>query len=147
MELLERGQFLGALGDCPPGRVVLVSGEAGIGKTSLVKPGVRPPACQALRYAAVLPAPSRGELLEAHSEVCADIRDPSALTASEQALDCWREAGDVARQAALMARRAHLQWNSGDNATAHQTAREAVALAERLPPGPRSLPHTPGRRT
>jgi predicted ATPase len=37
MELLERGDFLRALRDCPPGRVILVTGEAGIGKTSLVK--------------------------------------------------------------------------------------------------------------
>ena len=37
MELLERGQFLQSLLDCPPGRVVVVSGEAGIGKTSLMK--------------------------------------------------------------------------------------------------------------
>jgi DNA-binding CsgD family transcriptional regulator/tetratricopeptide (TPR) repeat protein len=91
---------------------------------------------QALRYAAILPARSRAELLEAYSEVCAGIGDPSALTASEQALACWREAGDVARQAALMARRAHFLWTSGDSAAAHETAREAVALAEQLPPGP-----------
>jgi hypothetical protein len=37
MELLERGQFFEALRECSPGRVVLVSGEAGIGKTSLLK--------------------------------------------------------------------------------------------------------------
>jgi DNA-binding CsgD family transcriptional regulator len=92
---------------------------------------------QALRYAAALPARSRAELLEAYSEVCADLGDPSsALTASEQALACWRETGEVARQAALMARRAHFLWISGENAAAHAIAREAVALAERLPAGP-----------
>lgn len=37
MELLERGHFLQALGDCPPGCVALVAGEAGIGKTSLLR--------------------------------------------------------------------------------------------------------------
>jgi predicted ATPase len=36
MELLERGHFLRTLRDCPPGRVALVSGEAGIGKTALL---------------------------------------------------------------------------------------------------------------
>ncbi|MBW8482300.1 ATP-binding protein [Actinomadura parmotrematis] len=37
MELLERAGFLDALRACPTGRVVLVSGEAGIGKTALVR--------------------------------------------------------------------------------------------------------------
>lgn len=36
MELLERDRFLRALHDCPAGFTVLVAGEAGIGKTSLV---------------------------------------------------------------------------------------------------------------
>jgi DNA-binding CsgD family transcriptional regulator len=35
-----------------------------------------------------------------------------------------------------LARRAHFLWISGENAAAHATAREAVALAERLPAGP-----------
>lgn len=91
---------------------------------------------QALRYASVLPARTRAELLEAYSEVCDGIGDAAALAASAQALACWREAGDAAREAALMARRAHYLWTSGDNAAAQATAREAVACAERLPPGP-----------
>jgi hypothetical protein len=37
MELLEREHFLGTLRDCPPGHVALVAGEAGIGKTVLVR--------------------------------------------------------------------------------------------------------------
>ncbi|TVZ00233.1 hypothetical protein EAS64_36870 [Trebonia kvetii] len=37
MRLLERTAALAALHECPPGRVVLVSGEAGIGKSSLVR--------------------------------------------------------------------------------------------------------------
>ncbi|NEC92393.1 AAA family ATPase [Streptomyces sp. SID12501] len=37
MALLEREQWLDALRHCPAGRVVLVSGEAGIGKTALVR--------------------------------------------------------------------------------------------------------------
>jgi len=95
---------------------------------------------QALRYALALPATARAELLEAYSEVCESVGGSvgagSALTASAQALACWREAGDAVREAALMARRAHYLWMSGDNAAAHATAREAVVRAERLPPGP-----------
>jgi hypothetical protein len=37
MELLEREQSSELLRGCPPGRVVLVSGEAGVGKTSLLR--------------------------------------------------------------------------------------------------------------
>src|SRR5689334_16314809 len=37
MELLERESSLEALRECPLGRVVLVSGEAGVGKTMLVR--------------------------------------------------------------------------------------------------------------
>src|SRR5712691_12809217 len=37
MELLEREHFLGVLRGCPPGHVALVAGEAGIGKTALVR--------------------------------------------------------------------------------------------------------------
>lgn len=35
--LRERDRFLRELGDCPPGHIVLVAGEAGVGKTSLVR--------------------------------------------------------------------------------------------------------------
>jgi predicted ATPase len=37
MELLEREHFLAELRGSPPGCAVLVTGEAGIGKTSLVR--------------------------------------------------------------------------------------------------------------
>jgi DNA-binding CsgD family transcriptional regulator len=37
MDLLERDDFLAMLRDCPPGHVILLTGEAGIGKTSLLR--------------------------------------------------------------------------------------------------------------
>jgi len=91
---------------------------------------------QALRYASALPARARAELLEAYSEVCDGVGDGSAVAASARALACWREAGDAAREAALIARRAHYLWMSGDSAAAHAAAREAVERAELLAPGP-----------
>jgi DNA-binding CsgD family transcriptional regulator len=91
---------------------------------------------QALRYGAALSPRERAELLEAYSEICDGVGDGSALAASAQALACWRETGDTAREAALMARRAYYLWAGGENVTAQETARGAVVLAERLPPGP-----------
>ena len=91
---------------------------------------------QALRYGAALAPRERAELLEAYSEIGDGLGDGSALAASARALACWRETGDTARVAALMARRAYYLWRSGENAAAQETARTAVVLAERLPPGP-----------
>jgi DNA-binding CsgD family transcriptional regulator len=91
---------------------------------------------QALRYGAALSFRERAELLEAYSEIGDGLGDGSALAASARALACWRETGEMARVAALMARRAYYLWRSGENAAAQETARTAVVLAERLPPGP-----------
>jgi DNA-binding CsgD family transcriptional regulator len=92
---------------------------------------------QALRFAAALPARPRAELLERYGEACAVIdQDELAVTASAQALDCWRAAGDQEREAALLARRSHYLWQRGESAAAQEAVRAARALAERLPPGP-----------
>jgi len=91
---------------------------------------------QALRCAAGLSAAQRGELLEAYSEACAGAnRGSTAIAASGQALDCWRQAGDEEREAALLARRSHYLWSNGENAAAHAATQAALALAGRLPPG------------
>ena len=37
MGLVERDAVLDTLRDCPPGHAILIAGEAGIGKTSLVR--------------------------------------------------------------------------------------------------------------
>ncbi|MDX6332893.1 MAG: hypothetical protein QOG05_233 [Streptosporangiaceae bacterium] len=92
---------------------------------------------QALRFAGRLPAADRAELLESYSEACAGVgRDAAAVTASGQALDCWREQGDAEREAALLARRAHYLWSSGENTAAQASMRAALTLAHGLPPGP-----------
>jgi DNA-binding CsgD family transcriptional regulator/tetratricopeptide (TPR) repeat protein len=91
---------------------------------------------QALRFAAGLPAAERGELLEAYSEACAGVnRGGTAIAASSEALDCWRQAGDEEREVALLARRSHYLWSNGENAAAREATQAALALAERLPPG------------
>jgi DNA-binding CsgD family transcriptional regulator/tetratricopeptide (TPR) repeat protein len=91
---------------------------------------------RALRFAAALPPAERAELLTVYAETCDVIGDPAAMSASSAALECWREAGDRAQEAALLARRAHYLWASGEAAAARATVRDAMALAGRLPPGP-----------
>jgi DNA-binding CsgD family transcriptional regulator/tetratricopeptide (TPR) repeat protein len=92
---------------------------------------------QALRFAAGLAAGERAELLESYSEACAGVgRDAAAVAASGQALDCWREHGDGEREAALLARRAHYLWTSGENNAAQASMQAALTLAHGLPPGP-----------
>ncbi|HEX5543423.1 MAG TPA: LuxR C-terminal-related transcriptional regulator [Micromonospora sp.] len=59
-----------------------------------------------------------------------------AIDASARAIELWRAAGNVERQGTAMARRSALLWNFGRNHEAHETARAAVALLEKLPPGP-----------
>lgn len=92
---------------------------------------------QALRFAAAVPARRRAELLERYAEACGVVeQDAMAVTASAEAVACWRAAGDQAREAALLARRSHYLWERGESAAAHATVRAARRLAEQLPPGP-----------
>ena len=91
---------------------------------------------RALRFAAGLPPAERAELLTVYAETCDVIGDAAALSASSAALECWREAGDQAQEAALLARRAHYLWSGGEAAAARSAVREAMTLAERLPAGP-----------
>ena len=91
---------------------------------------------RALRFAAALPPADRAELLEIYAEAGDVIGDPAVLTASATALECWRAAGDQAREAALLARRAHYLWSAGEATAARQAVADAMELASRLPPGP-----------
>jgi DNA-binding CsgD family transcriptional regulator/tetratricopeptide (TPR) repeat protein len=91
---------------------------------------------RALRFAAGLPPAERAELLTVYAETCDIIGDVAALSASSTALECWREAGDEAQEAALLARRAHYLWSYGEATAARAAVREAMELAGRLPPGP-----------
>ncbi len=92
---------------------------------------------QALRCADGLSIADRGDLLERCAEACAVVeRDVAAVQISAAALDCWRVLGDREREAALLARRSHYLWQTGDNAAAHATVQAALALARQLPPGP-----------
>jgi DNA-binding CsgD family transcriptional regulator len=59
-----------------------------------------------------------------------------ALDASAHAVELWRAVGDLEREAVVMARRSHMLWNAGRRTGAQETARETVALLERVSPGP-----------
>jgi DNA-binding CsgD family transcriptional regulator/tetratricopeptide (TPR) repeat protein len=91
---------------------------------------------RALRSADALPPAARAQLLEQYAEACDVVGDGSAVAASAQALDCWREAAEPAREAALLARHALYLWRQGENRDARDCVSQAVQLAERLPPGP-----------
>jgi DNA-binding CsgD family transcriptional regulator len=91
---------------------------------------------RALRFAAARPPAEQAALLAAYAETCDIVGDKTALTASATALGCWREAGDQAQEAAVLARRAHYLWSYGEAAAARAAVREAMELAGRLPPGP-----------
>ncbi len=92
---------------------------------------------QALRFADELDARARAEVLERYAEACSRLdRDDQAVKACDQAIECWREAGDRVREAALLARGSYYRWLMGETDAAHEAVREALALARRLPPGP-----------
>jgi DNA-binding CsgD family transcriptional regulator len=91
---------------------------------------------QALRFADALSLRQRAELLERYAETCDRIEaDDIAITASQEAVECWREAGDQEREAALLARRSQYLWIAGGTANAQASITQALELAERLPPG------------
>jgi DNA-binding CsgD family transcriptional regulator/tetratricopeptide (TPR) repeat protein len=80
------------------------------------------------------PIRERAQLLESYSETCAALdRYALAITASQEAIECWRETGEHDRVAALLARRSHYLWNTGDSDAAQASVRAALTLTERWP--------------
>jgi DNA-binding CsgD family transcriptional regulator/tetratricopeptide (TPR) repeat protein len=91
---------------------------------------------RALRYATVLPAAERADLLERRSRECywTDQYD-EGIAALEQALECRRTLGDRLKEGDALRRLSEFLWCPGRTAEAERSARDAVTLLEGLPPG------------
>ena len=59
-----------------------------------------------------------------------------AITASETALELWRETGDLLKQGDRLRWLSRLHWFAGHNAEAEQAGLQAITTIESLPPGP-----------
>jgi DNA-binding CsgD family transcriptional regulator len=84
-----------------------------------------------------LDPPYRADLLERRSRECA-VSDQvqEAVAACEEALRIWRGTGERLREGDALRWLSRLQWMSHRGAESQHTASSAVALLERLPPGP-----------
>jgi DNA-binding CsgD family transcriptional regulator len=92
---------------------------------------------RALRFADHLPSEQRAELLERRAHECyltGLLED--AIAASQAAFTLWRAAGNRLKEGDGLRRLSRFHWFIGNNAAAEQTAREALTVLERLPPGP-----------
>jgi len=92
---------------------------------------------RALRFADGEPVATRAELLERCSHeryLSAQLED--AVAAQQQALSCWREAGDTLREGDALRALARLLGFAGHGAEAEAACRDAIALLEQLEPGP-----------
>jgi DNA-binding CsgD family transcriptional regulator len=92
---------------------------------------------RALRTGHGLDPRRRADLLERRSRECA-VSDqvPEAVAACEEALAGWRAVGDRRREGDVLHRLSRLQWMSHRGSESHRTALAAVALLEKIPPGP-----------
>lgn len=92
---------------------------------------------RALRFAAGVPPEELAALLRLRSHECylTDQAD-EAIGALRQAVDSYRRAGDGVREGETLARLAAVLWCPGRGREGMQAASDAVALLERLPPGP-----------
>jgi DNA-binding CsgD family transcriptional regulator len=91
---------------------------------------------RALRFAGELPPARRAELLNMHSFQCyVTAQEDAALASTEQAIECYRALDDRLGLGAALRWRAIVQLTGGFAPDAAQTAREALAILEELPPG------------
>jgi DNA-binding CsgD family transcriptional regulator/tetratricopeptide (TPR) repeat protein len=91
---------------------------------------------RALRFGERLPTAERAELLERRSRECylTDQYD-EGIAALEQALECRRTVGDTLKEGEALHRLSEFLWCPGRTAEAERSARDAVGLLERVPPG------------
>ena len=92
-----------------------------------------------LRFGDRLSVGERAELYERRSRECY-LTDQSdeAIEAAEKAVACRRELGDKVREGGSLRWLSEVLWCPGRAVESEQVARQAVALLEPLPPGPRA---------
>jgi len=91
---------------------------------------------RALHHSGALPPGDVAELLKRRSRECylTDQAD-EAIDALRRATTCYRELGDRAKEGETLAKLSSILWCPGRGEEARLTARQAVELLERLPPG------------
>lgn len=91
----------------------------------------------ALNYADQLTPEERATLFECRSFECyLTNQGDEAVRARSKALEIWIEVGDRARQGSNLRWMSRLSWWIGRKAEADNYADQAVAVLEKLPPGP-----------
>lgn len=90
----------------------------------------------ALLYAANLPAQQRAELLEGRAYECYLTNQfEEALRARTEALNVWKETGDIDKVGQSQRWLSRLNWFLGDKPAADRYARAAIATLQDLPHG------------
>ena len=90
---------------------------------------------RALRFSDALPLATQAELYDSLSyEYYLTGEFVDALAASEQALDRYRELGDVVKEGASLRAVSRLLWSMGRTPESSEVGHQAVALLESLPP-------------
>ncbi|HEX9330461.1 MAG TPA: LuxR C-terminal-related transcriptional regulator, partial [Anaerolineales bacterium] len=89
----------------------------------------------ALRYAGMLPAEKRAELLDSYSDECDLIENTTeAKRAQEEALRLWRELGKREREGRAFRRLSEIAFTLSQKLEAEHDLDEAITLLEVLPP-------------
>jgi DNA-binding CsgD family transcriptional regulator len=88
---------------------------------------------RALRFADGLPVDERARLLRLWSHECYLTDQPEAITALEEAVDCYRKVGDARREGATIRSLSNILWCPGRVPEAYARAQEALDVLEALP--------------
>ena len=89
---------------------------------------------RALRFADGLRPDERARLLRLWSHECYLTDQPEAITALEEAIDCFRKVGDARREGATIRALSNILWCPGRVPEAYARAQEALDVLEALPP-------------
>jgi DNA-binding CsgD family transcriptional regulator/tetratricopeptide (TPR) repeat protein len=89
---------------------------------------------RALRFAEGVPMEERARLLRRWSHECYLTDQPEAITALEDAIECYRTLGDARREGATIRSLANVLWCPGRVPEAYARAQEALDVLESLPP-------------